>query len=208
MNLVKQLVPQQKTGQKTGATSKLKAPTRHAALVLFAESKSRLLDINNWQKLCGNKGAEFQLTDENGIHLNTKKPETGNLIKIKLPAPANQNGDGYDWVRIEKFESAKDLIKDEELFGFRVRPVSNPNNRTSGSAHFYTNEASSTFLIYRISSVVYAMELGRNEKPNPTGSLLNKIRNFAIAIVAMLGLSKPQWKSLTDGILRPPFAIV
>jgi hypothetical protein len=131
-------------------------------------------------------------------------PVKGNLIRIKLPAPPNQQGDGFDWVRIEEFENSKDLLKDEELFGFRVRPVENPLSRSGESAHFYTSDATSSFLVMRKSCTISAMEKGRNEVPNASGSFLNKIRNILIAIPAMLGLSKPQWKNLTDGILNPP----
>jgi hypothetical protein len=47
------------------------------------------------------------------------------------------------------------------------------------------------------------MERGRNEKPNPAGGFLNKVRNAVIAVAAMMGFSKPQWKLLTSAILEP-----
>lgn len=201
MNLLKQLIPDQHSGAKTGATSTLNFKNKFIAIKSFNTAKYRLLDVNHWFNLCGRKGAEFQLTDESGNALQTTIPEVGNLIRIKLPAPPNPKGDGYDWVRIEKFENLKNTAKDEDLYGFRVRPVSNPFNRSGDSAHFYTSEATSSFLIYRKGCVVSALERGRNEKPNTSGSLLNKLRNFFVALPAMLGLSKPQWKNLVDGIL-------
>ncbi|MCW3077749.1 MAG: Uncharacterized protein JWO32_2358, partial [Bacteroidetes bacterium] len=125
MSLLEQIIPKQKKGSHTGATSKVELDSRLAAIVRFDEAKKRIIDINNWYKLCGKKGAEFTLTDENGIPLNVVMPKIGNLIRIKLPAPPNPNGEGYDWVRIEKVEEEKNKLKDEELFGFRVRPVQN-----------------------------------------------------------------------------------
>jgi hypothetical protein len=198
------LIPEQTTGSHTGVTSKFIAATRHDALGLFEQCKRRLLDINHWKQLCGDNGADFRLTDSEGNLLQNSSPRIGDLIRIELPAPSNNDGDGYDWVRIEAFESYKDLIKDEEVFGFRVRPVKNPNDNTGNSAHFYTNDATSTFLVRRVNYTVYALERGRNETPNSSGSFLNKIRNFMIAFAAMIGLSKPQWKNLVNGILRPP----
>lgn len=202
MNLLNQIIPKQKKGLQTGATSHIAFDSRHTAVTVFNRAKERLTDINNWYHLCGDKGAEFQLTDAEGNPLNNVKPKVDDLIRIKLPAPPNPEGEGYDWVRIEKFEEDKDLMKDEEIFGMRVRPVDNPKNNNPESAHFYTDDATSTFVVLRRTHIVYAMERGKNEVPNANGSLLNKIRNLLVAIPAMLGLSKPQWKSLTDGLLK------
>jgi hypothetical protein len=201
-----ELVPPHKEGGRTGASAKEDAETRHDAIILFNEAKRRLLDINHWHKLVGKSSAIFQLTDSQGNPLNAKEPEVGNLIRIQLPAPPNKQGDGYDWVRIEKFESQKIFLKDEEVFGFRVRPVQNPGtNSDRNSAHFYTSDATSTFIVVRNANTVMAMERGRNEKPN-TGarSLFNKIRNSVIAVAAMAGLANPQWKGLVNGLLKGP----
>jgi|GEM_PF-241061 len=207
--MTKSLVPKQVKGSRTGASSRLIAPSAKSAVKLYSRAKLRLMDINNWYELCGGKGAEFTLTDEKGNPLFSAEPRVGNLIRIKLPAPKNEAGDGYDWVRIEKFESSSESTdrkfsewKREEIFGFRVRPVSNPANNSTESAHFYTSEATSTFLVIRKGLTVYAIERGRNEKPNPAGGFLNKIRNVFIALGAKMGFSVPQWKMLTDGILR------
>jgi len=197
------ILPKQKTGGHTGVTSRRTAATRHEALQLFNACKMRLLNINSWKKICGDKGAEFWLTDEQGTLINDITPKIGNLIRIKLPAPENKTGDGFDWVRIETFENSKDLVKDEEVFGFRTRPVPNPNQKESESAHFYTGDATSTFLIIRNSATITVIERGRNEIPNIFGSFFAKLRNLVIAIPAMLGFSKPQWKMLADGILNP-----
>lgn len=199
------IIPAQKKGTKTGATSRVDAATRHDAINLFKESKTRLLDINNWHRLCGKGSAVFQITDEQGLPLNANKPIIGNLVRIELPAPPNNSGNGYDWVRLEKFETEKNLLKDEEIFGFTVRPVANPLDAAKESAHFYTNAATSTFLVMRNANSVLAMERGRNKKPNiKAGSLLTKLRNIVVAIAAMIGFATPQWKSLVKGIIRKP----
>jgi hypothetical protein len=203
MSLLKDVILQQYTGSKTGSTAKYTATSRHNAIALFNEAKIKLLDINHWYKVCGETGAEFQLTDENGNAILNSSPQVGNLIKIKLRAPTNLKGGGFDWVRIEKIEDKRDLIKDEVLFGFRVRPVDNPHNTSIQSAHFYTKDATSSFIIMRRALSVYALERGRNELPNDTEGLKNKIRNFGVALFAMLGFSKPQWKKLVNGFLQP-----
>lgn len=198
-----EIIPEQKTGSKTGATKQIHADSRHHAILIFNSAKQKLLDVNNWDKYSGKGSAVFQLTDAMGNLLFNVSPKAGDLIRINLPAPSNKRGHGYDWVRIEKFENSKEILKDEEIYGFRVRPVKHPENNGSATAHFYTSAATSTFLVIRQSHTITAMERARNEKPN-TGvfSFLNKIRNVIIALGAMAGLSNPQWKSLMKGILH------
>lgn len=197
------IVPRQVVGSRTGATSSVETRSIRAAVVLYYEAKGRLLDVNNWYRISGKKGARFLLTDAAGNALDAQAPEIGNLIRIELPAPPNETGDGFDWVRVEAFEDHIDDSRDEVSFGFRVRPVSNPASRSSESAHFYTSEATSSFIVVRKGTTVCALERGRNEKPNPTGGFLNRVRNAVIAVFAMIGLSKPQWKLLTRSILEP-----
>src|SRR6476660_810088 len=123
------LIPAHYKGIKTGASTYAESPTRHDAILLFEEAKKRLLNINQWHVLCGEGSAVFQLTDDKGQPVN-RNPVKGDLIRIKLPAPPNNQGDGFDWVRIEEFENTKDLLKDQDIFGFRVRPVQNPLDNT------------------------------------------------------------------------------
>lgn len=206
MEEISDIIPKQFTGTETGATSKVKLDNRHQALLRFQAARERLLDINNWQKLCGPGSAEFTLTDNDGNVIQNSKPKVGNLIRIKLPAPPNKEGDGYDWVRIEEFEDNRTLISDSEIVGFRVRPVENPKNKTGNSAHFYTDAATSTFLVIRYSHSVFAIERGKNEIPNDSRLWLTNLRNKLVAFFASIGFSKPQWEKLTDGILNPPAA--
>jgi hypothetical protein len=197
------IIPSQKLGISTGATSRKAMNTREAAIQLFRLAKQRLISINSWDKICGIASATFDLMDEKGEKIESIEPKTGNLIRIKLPAPSNPAGDGYDWVRIEKIINVKDSKNDQELYGFHVRPAQNPKDPKPETAHFYSSTATSSFLVFRNKQQVIAMERGRNEKPNlQTSGLWNRIRNLMIALGGMLGLSKPQWKSLTDGILN------
>ena len=198
------LIPAHYKGIKTGASTYAESPTRHDAILLFEEAKKRLLNINQWHVLCGEGSAVFQLTNDKGQPVN-RNPVKGDLVRIKLPAPPNNQGDGFDWVRIEEFENTKDLLKDQDIFGFRVRPVQNPLDNSSDPAHFYRSTATSTFLVVRTSSIVTALEKGRNETPNNgSQSIFGRIRNVAIAIAAWLGISKLQWGKLVKGIIKGP----
>lgn len=203
MSLLEQLVPSQKKGFQSGATSKRELESRHAALSLFRDAKERLAGVNQWHALCENKGAEFQLTDQKGNPV-FRAAQKDDLIRINLPAPPSAEGKGYDWVSIESVVEEQDRMRDEEAFGFRVRPVANPLTNSHNDAHFYTSDATSTFLILRITNTVYAIERGKNEIPNNSGSVINRVRNLLVAIPAMLGLAKSQWKLLTESLLKAP----
>jgi hypothetical protein len=50
---------------------------------------------------------------------------------------------------------------------------------------------------------------GRNEKPNTdTHDFLTSIRNVIVALGAMIGLNKPQWRSLAKGIIKKKAAVL
>lgn len=200
-------IPGQKTGNYTGATSRHKAESRHSAVVLFHEAKHRLLDINNWGRLCGNEGAEFRLTDEKGELLSEPAPVVGNLIRIKLPVGTGKRVNVIKWLRIEKFEHTKDLLKDEELFGFCVKPISNPlDHFKKSSNNSYTTAETNSFLICREGSLLTALEYDINDMPSAdTASLFSKLKSYIMAAWVMTGLANPQWKKLLNGIIKPTF---
>ncbi len=194
-------VPQQTKGAKTNSRSRKKLNTIEDGRTLFNEAKKRLLNINHWKEYCGKGSGEFSLTDDSGKQIFTKA-KVGNLIKIELPAPGSQIGSGYEWVRIEALENKKDLALDWEHCSIRVRPTDNPLKASNDTAHFYTSDATSTFVVERSGNMVTAAEHGRNEVPNTEVEKAgDKIRNAVVALGAMVGLSKVQWKKLTKGLL-------
>ena len=83
----------------------------------------------------------------------------------------------------------------------RVRP-SDPPRQQEETEHFFSKEATSSFIVERTGRKVQASVRGRNELPNlETPGLFNKIRNIFIGLGAMLGLNYPQWKGLVRGLL-------
>ena len=85
----------------------------------------------------------------------------------------------------------------------RVRPAVPPIPQKIHVAHFFTNEATSTFCVERSGKSVRAAVFGRNEVPNivQTG-LWDSIRNFFVGIAAILGFNKPQWNKFVTGLLK------
>lgn len=203
MTLLNRIVPEHKMGTKTGAIVHINCSTATAAQKMYEDAAERLLDINRWGIFAGSDANQFCITDNNGGLLPNNKAKQGYLVRIKLPAPGNKSGSGYDWVRIEKIEvegNERDIICSTSI---RVRPEANPKNETQNqAAHFYTNDATSTFSVIRKGKAVWALELGRNEIPNTSVSIMNSIRNFMIAIAARLGFAKTKWKALLAGILN------
>jgi hypothetical protein len=195
-------VPGHREGGQTDSVEKVTSPSLGEARQLFQEARRRLRDINNWHKLCGIASAVFRLTDEHGKEIEGEARQ-GNLVKIDIPGPGSAAGEGFDWVHIEAMEDLADPKGERESFMLRVRPTSNPLNKEKGTAHFYTSDATSTYVIERNGSTVTAAEHGRNEKPNAKADLAaDKIRNTIVGIGGISGISKIQWKSLVKGLLE------
>ncbi len=141
--------------------------------------------------------------DRAGQRSQRSAPQPGDYIRIGLPAPGSPAGEGYDWVRVELVETLDDPAGEHEHFALRVRLSDNPRNNRDDVAHFYTDAATSTFLVERNGHVVTAGVHGRNEVPNveQAESLVDKARNTLVALPALAGLAKMQWTSLIQGVL-------
>ncbi|MGC4057834.1 MAG: hypothetical protein QM743_06885 [Chitinophagaceae bacterium] len=202
MSKLRNIIPDQETGSKTGARARMRCVNEHAAAQLYRLAAKRLLSVNNWGRISGTDEDSFQLTGSKGEPIDTAAPEPGQLIRIKLPALGNGSGGGYDWVRIEAIEAEGNELTPIESIAIRVRPVSAPVNKEPHTAHFYTTEATSTFCVLRRRKDVWAMEFGRNEVANTHVPLLTALRNLAIAIGAWIGFAHVRWKSLMKGLLR------
>ncbi len=70
----------------------------------------------------------------------------GDCVQIDIPGPGPASGEGYDWVRIEALED-NSPASDEESCGMRVRSCKDPNINSDDTAHVFTSDATSTFLI-------------------------------------------------------------
>lgn len=194
------LVPSNETGAQSDTEHSTTFSSVQEAKNFFVIAKQRLLDVNSWHLLCGAASAVFILTDANGNEV--KRPaQHGDHFKIDIPGPGAAAGKGYDWVQIEAIEHM--ASENEEKVSLRVRPADNPNQHSKDVAHFFSEEATSTFTVKRNGNTVTASVHGRNEKPNTkAANMIDKVRNTVIAAGAVLGLNKPQWKSLVKGLLK------
>lgn len=192
------ITPTQHTGKAVDARSTKELPTMEDAKVFYTKVREKLRSIKQWSDISGM--ASFQLTDSQGRDINDRAPLKGDHIKINTPGPGNAAGGGFDWVRVEEIELRED--EDYEEFAFRVRPAHNPMTGDGETAHFYSSDATSSFVINRKGNTVTVEVHDRNTKTNEEStSPVDIVRNKVTGIVGLIAFSKIQWQSLTDGLI-------
>lgn len=203
MENIEELIPEQEKGGKTDNEHKIEFRSHEKAKEFFITAKQRLQDVNHWHDMAGSLTAGFQLIDDKGNEV-LRPAQTGDYFKIKIPAPGPAGGDGYDWVRVELMDDTSGFSEEQEAFGLRVRPAEPPgNNGGEEVAHFFKDDATSSFIVERKGNTIKAAVHGRNEVPNTDAEKpLDKARNAIVGVGAILGLSNPQWKNLVKGILK------
>ncbi|HMH24932.1 MAG TPA: hypothetical protein VK563_24325 [Puia sp.] len=203
-------VPAQGKGGETETPEAVTASSEKEAIRIFLVARDRLLNVNHWDSLCGPLSAGFRLTDEAG-HPMDADAKVGNYIRIDLPGPGTAEGQGFDWVKIEKIEYHP-VLERYELFLLQARPSPQPGKMgEAGSqgtiardtAHFFEQSATSSFIVERDGLNVSATVYGRNEIPNMSAShVADKVRNAVIGIAGAAGVSKLQWRALVKGLLK------
>ncbi len=193
-------VPHHQSGSETNTEDSVSLPDQKSAQDFFRVVKERLFAINSWHEYAGKLTADFQLTDSDGNPVD-RHPEKGDYFQISIPAPGSESGEGSDWVRIEQI--VDENSEHSQQAAIRVRPAASPINTRQDVAHFFSDDATSSFIVKRDKNKVTAGVYGRNEKPNTnTETLKDKVRNIAVATGAISGFSKLQWKSLVSGLLN------
>jgi hypothetical protein len=201
MEDIENSIPEHESGTAVDAEDFVELETEDDAKRFFQALKKRMLNIKGWHQYAGVLSADFTLTDEKGNEVD-RAPQKGDHFKINIPAPGIQTGEGFDWVQVEEFIDEAENA--DECTSIRVRPVSSPVNPNPDVAHFYTNEATSNFIIKREGKKVTAGVYGRNEKPNikEADNLLDKVRNAIVGTTGVTAFSKLQWNALIKGWLQ------
>lgn len=195
-----EIVPDQQLGAQKDIIHKVEAVDVNDAQRLFLTARNRLVDVNHWNEYSAL--GRFQLFDSEGNEV-FRTAEIGDYFRISIAAPGPVAGDGYDWVRIEAIADHSDVEGYEEYMAMRVRPAGNPlNEKKEDTAHFFSEESTSSFLVKREGTSVTASVFGRNEVPNTSASsVIDKVRNQVVAATAIAGLSNIQWRALVTGLL-------
>ncbi|MEI3791134.1 MULTISPECIES: hypothetical protein [unclassified Chryseobacterium] len=167
--------------------------------IKFDILKQRFFSVSRWKSYCGKGFAAFKLYDSKG-NIAERPPQKGDFMRIDIPGPGETEAKGYDWVEVTDICFQEDNYSESILI--TCRPSINPQNRkNSHIAHFYSSIATSTFMIARTPTHLKAAVYGRNETPNFNAGYIDVIRNLMVAVGGMMGISKVQWKKLTDGFL-------
>jgi hypothetical protein len=195
-----ELIPENRSGMETNTESTAECRDEAEAKEFFSLVRQRLLHVNGWHELAGTGTADFALTDSSGNEV-ARNAQQGDHFRIDIPGPGPATGDGYDWVQVEAVEEEHN--GDNECVAIRVRPATNPLNEKTDVAHFFTDDATSSFIVKRESNRITAGVYGRNEKPNTKAdTVTDKLRNAAVGTGAITGFSKLQWKSLVNGLVK------
>ncbi|MFP7657513.1 hypothetical protein [Chryseobacterium proteolyticum] len=192
-------VPQQKSGGFHDTESKKQFDDPELNKQKFSVLKKRFFSVNQWREYSGAFTADFKLYDSKGKPLD-RSPEIDDYIRIDIPGPGEKEAKGYDWVQIVNISSHH--TGSLERISITCRPSKIPGNSENNRiAHFYSSKATSTFMISNNGKEIMAAIYGRNESPNFNASFIDKIRNIMVGIGGMMGISKIQWKALSDGLL-------
>ena len=198
-NSTDNVIPPQEAGAQSDTYAFKKLDDDTTAKLFFKVVCDRLKNVNSWQKYSGDLTADFRLCDEKGNEVD-RSVQKSDRFKIDVPGPGTIAGNGYDWVKVEAIEES--ALSEGEMIMLRVRPASNPTDEKNDTAHFFTEDSTSSFIVKRIKDTVSAEVHGRNEKLNVgTGNILDKTRNALAGAAAIAGASEFQWKSLTKGLI-------
>ena len=173
------LVPENTSGKALDLEDSVKENNTENAINTFNRACTRLLNPPLWHELVGNLSASFELLSSEMGEAD-RLAEIGDYLKIKIPGPGNNAGDGYDWVKVDAMEE-NSIPGIAASFAMRLRATANPADKGKGTAHFFKEDATSTFIIRRIDHTITASYHRRNEVPNDEGSVTDKIRNAVVA---------------------------
>ncbi len=193
------IIPAQYTGKEIEAEAEIDLDSVEKANDLYAAARKKLLNVNEWHEVAGTFSAKFSLVDVGGNEVK-RLVTKGDYFKVSIHGPANNEGDGFDWVHVEEVKEINN--QDVQSTAIRVRPCANPFGNKDEIAHFYSEESTSNFIITREGRSVKASIIDRNIKPNTNASSLSdKIRDVAVGIGGLGIFSKIQWQGLADGLI-------
>ena len=195
------IIPLQEKGKQYDTIASVICDNAVLADNTYKKARKKLLAINSWGKTGSSiLQTDFFLCDAHGNEVD-RTPEVSDHIKIDLLGPGSKSGDGFDWVQIEEiFDNEND--SHGTLTSIKVRPAVCPTNDSKAIAHFFDEDATSTFIVSKKENEVVAEIHGRNEEPNKINTpVVDKVRNALVATFAKVKFSDIQWKSLCEGFL-------
>lgn len=128
--------------------------------------------------------------------------QAGDYVRISLPGPS-LSIDKHDWVQVRRMHYTENEERDEETLTIQLIPSPAPEIDSSDIVHFFSDESSSNFVLLRQHKKITISYHGRNETPNlHVEGIGNKLRNLAMSVGSILGLSDLQWTNLLEGLIK------
>jgi hypothetical protein len=161
---------------------------------VFASLKTKILRIGEWNEHA--LMSSYALFDGAGKESADEKIAVGKFIRIHLKASGK-----YDWVRVIDFDETPDE------FVMTVQPTFDPTAKAeekSVVSHFFTDESTNNFCLFRKGQNIGLYVIGLNEKQNTTetGSALETIRNVAVNAATYLGIQNSEWEKFCHHFLE------
>lgn len=195
-------IPSHSEGKQNDISHTVTLPSQEEAAKCFVRAYKRLFNPRIWHDLVGALSPTVTLRNPDGSK-ERDLAEVNDYYRIDIPGPGTNAGKGYDWVVVEAIEDHHDAGASQEWMGLRLRPCANPETNNDDTAHFFQENATSTFIISRTGNSVTASYHGRNEVPNTdTSSTIDNVRNRIVTSGAIAGLSEVQWSALVKGFLQ------
>lgn len=196
---IQHLLPINTIGSENNAASIVICNSEKEAFDQFRKLSAKLVEVNNWNGYASKNPTDFYLySKENNKSANA---QLNDLVKIKMPAPKNSLGNGFDWVIVNQLDSIEQT--ETKVFLLQMKPHSCAESANGNIAHFYTEDASNTFVLAKKDKTVQFSIHGRNEVPNTKKvGLVCAIRNFFVASGGIFGGSKVQWQDFTEEFIK------
>ncbi|QTV05565.1 hypothetical protein [Faecalibacter bovis] len=169
----------------------------------FVFIKQRLLNVNNWGNFCTKTPVEFKVYDSN-CSLNEGYVNLNDYIKIQIDLPTFSRRLSElvsDWVEVVRIEEHTD--SNSAYFLMQLAPIECPSKETKEIEHFYSNNATKTFILYRNNQTISLSIHGRNEEVNfKVKSKTKAFRNFLVANFGVIGIDNYLWNDFAIKILK------
>lgn len=196
---VQHLLPVNIHGSESDAAASLSCQSETEASDRFKKLSEKLLQINNWNRYAKKNPTDFYLYNKEGEK--SARAQVNDLVKIKMPAPENKLGNGFDWVNVHKIEPVDQAQM--KAFILQMKPHSCPESGKGDVAHFFKGDATNNFILAKQDNTIQFSIHGRNEIPNTKKvGFINSCRNFFVASGGIFGGSKVQWQEFADEFIK------
>ena len=165
-----------------------------SAARVFSELTTKIVNINEWNE--HSLISTYEVFKRDGEKLESGQITVGVFIRISIKGSGK-----YDWIRVIDIYDATDE------FIITVKPTFDPTAELvdeSVISHFFTDEATNNFCIFKKDKTTAFYVIGLDEKmnTNETENALQTVRNAAVNFATFLGMQKSEWGKFCHHFLK------